>query len=232
MQKMRGRIYLNDGAITPEDLTPDGRHVMRGDLRSWHLLLLGESESVVGCMRVLLHQNNVPVNALSASSSSLAQCDRWGARLRKALRAELARARKENVSFSEVGGWALEEAYRCTGEALRIVLATYSLAQLLGNAIGVCTATMRNGSAKILRRLGGQSVVSDGIALPPYFDPAYRCDMELLRFDSRSPNPRYAQWVEELHSDVLTAPVIYATAPTRVGKIFTFPLAEDLAQRA
>jgi len=232
VQRMRGRIYLSDGAITPSDLTVDGRHEMRGDLRSWHLLLLDQSENVVGCMRFLLHQNTVSLSSLNTTSSAIAQCDRWGGHLRKALRAELTRARKENVGFSEIGGWAVDENYRCSAEALKIVLATYSLGQLLGDALGVSTATTRNGSAKILRRLGGQSVVSDGVELPPYFDPYYRCDMELLRFDSRAPNPRYSDWVDELHYDVLTAPVIYATAPSALGKIFTFEPAKDLAQRA
>ena len=232
VQKMRGRIYLSDGAITPAELTADGRHQLREDQSSWHLLLLDQESEVVGCMRYLLHQNTVPISTLNAFSSALGQCDRWGGHLKKALRSELHRARKENVGFAEIGGWALDERCRCSAEALRVVLATYGLAQLLGDALGVSTATTRNGSAKILRRLGGQSVISSGVELPPYFDPTYRCDMELLRFDSRSPNERYSPWVEELHYDLLTAPVIYATRPSTVGNIFTFEPMNDLAQRA
>ena len=42
MQKMRGRIYLEDGAIGHQQLASDGRHCSPVDPESWHLLTLDD----------------------------------------------------------------------------------------------------------------------------------------------------------------------------------------------
>jgi hypothetical protein len=112
------------------------------------------------------------------------------------------------IAFGEVGGWAVAERHRGTLEPLRIILATYGLLELLGGCSGVATATFRHGSASILRRIGLSSLMTDGAALPPYYDPNYDCEMEVLRFDSRSPNPKYRPAVRELASVLTSASVI------------------------
>jgi len=48
----------------------------------------------------------------------------------------------------------------------------------------------------------------EGVELPPYYDPQYSCEMEMLRFESCSPNPKYEGWIEEIRAHLLTAPVI------------------------
>ena len=40
MQRLRGRTYLQDGAVEPHQLTPDGLHQTPEDEKSWHLLML------------------------------------------------------------------------------------------------------------------------------------------------------------------------------------------------
>ena len=87
-------------------------------------------------------------------------------------------------------------------------LAAYGLGQLLGGAVGLSTATRRHCSSSILRRIGGKSLEYAGIAIPPYYDPLYECDMEILRFDSSNPNPRYSVWVEEIGRSLQHIPVI------------------------
>lgn len=231
MQRLRGSIYLREGAISEGELTADGRHELAGDENAWHLLLLGEGKRIVGCMRYLLHRNAIAVSKLSASSCALGLSPEWGGHLEEALRRELALAQEEKVGFAEIGGWALAEQLRTSTEGIRIVLATYALGRLLGNAIGISTATTRNGSSKILRRLGGQSVEAGNIQLPTYFDPHYKCDMELLRFDSRAPNARYAEWVDYLHSELVNARVICATRDQFARKIFFLGSVGDVEQR-
>jgi hypothetical protein len=117
-------------------------------------------------------------------------------------------ARRLGMGFGEVGGWAVAEAYRCTVEPLRIILATYGLLRLLGGALGVATATFRHGSAPILQRIGLRSLAADGRELPPYFDAHYGCQMQVLQFDSRHPATKYENWVAELAEDLSEAPVI------------------------
>jgi hypothetical protein len=82
------------------------------------------------------------------------------------------------------------------------------MARLLGGCIGVTTATERHCSASILRRIGGQPLMTQGIEIPRYFDSRFDCEMEILRFDSARPNPRFERWIEELKSYLSGVPVI------------------------
>ena len=125
------------------------------------------------------------------------------------MEAEIESAKQRGIAYVEVGGWALAPKMRFTAEALRIVLATYSLARILGGCIGIGTVTRRHHSASILRRIGGRALRESESELPHYFDPQYACDMEVLCFDSAAPNPRYEVWIEEMCQYMLTAAVIH-----------------------
>lgn len=210
MQRLRGTIYQEDGAISASALTPDGRHKLDIDERSWHLLTLDKNGDVSGCSRYLAHSPSVSFSQLELTKSALATSPKWGRLLRSAIDAEIALARKLCVDYVELGGWALSHELRCTTEALRIALGTYTLANLLGHGIGVSTATVRNCSASILKRLGGVPVTAAGEPIPSYYDPQYKCDMEILRFDSRSPAARFQEWIERLSGDMVSVPVVCA----------------------
>jgi hypothetical protein len=180
--------------------------------------------TIAGCVRFLRHPNTVRCHQLNVSEAPLARSNDRAADFASSIRAELETARQFNFSYVEIGGWALAPELRGTAEALHTVLSTYALAQLQGGALGITTATERNGSASILRRLGGRPLEWDGAALPPYYDPAYRCGMEVLRFDSRSPNPRYAPMVDALRNHLAFLPVFCpAEAPTaaKTTKLFS-----------
>jgi hypothetical protein len=112
------------------------------------------------------------------------------------------------MSFGEVGGWAVGEDHRGTLEPLRIILATYALLELLGGSLGVATATYRHESAPMLRRIGLGAMHSAGEELPSYYDASYGCQMQVLQFDSRHPNPKYGSWVAELARDLTRARVV------------------------
>ncbi|HET8550159.1 MAG TPA: hypothetical protein VFL57_19245 [Bryobacteraceae bacterium] len=210
MQRLRGEIYLQDGAIRRSDLTPDGRHELADDESAWHLLLLDERSRVAGCMRFLRYDSTAGSPRLGVWHSALAQTDSWGARLRRAVNAQVDQACREGLAIGEAGGWALSPEMRLSTAALRMVLATYSLARVLGNALVISTATLRNGSAPILRRIGGCSLGLDGWELPTYFDPKYNCEMQILRFDSRAPNARYEESVDQLRRHLMSVPVVSA----------------------
>src|SRR5262245_11714029 len=79
-------------------------------------------------------------------------------------------------------------------------------------AVGMTTATFRHCSATILKRLGGSRFEIDGRTLPPYFDARYGCTTELLRFDSRSPNPKYIGLIDRVSETLANVPVIAAEA--------------------
>src|ERR1019366_6402395 len=191
MQGLRGRIYLADGALSGADLDSRGRHIQAADAKSWHLLIINALGRVIGCTRLRRHSTPVLWGQLGIRQAPIAQSDEWGTRFRASIDAELDAACWAGFSYVEVGGWALAKEIRGTFMALKTVLATFAWSQLLGGALGVTTATERNESAAILRRLGGRPLAWDGVELPPYYDRRYRCQMEVLRFDSRETNPKY-----------------------------------------
>ncbi len=206
MQRLRGEVYLTDGAIQASQMT-SGRHVSPCDEESWHLLTARRDGTVAGCVRFLRHPNTVRCHQLRVSSAPLARSRDWAAGFVSSINSELEAARRYNFSYVEIGGWALAPELRGTTEALHTVLSTYALAQIQGGALGITTATERNGSASILRRLGGRPLEWDGASLPSYYDPKYRCGMEVLRFDSRNPNARYAPAVDSLRSHIAALPI-------------------------
>src|ERR1039457_1756245 len=212
-QRVRGSIYLADGAVLASQLPPDGRHVQRTDYDSWHLLAVDGNGDVQGCARYRHLTGNVGFDDLGVRDSWLARCDQWGASLKAAVESEIVRARQRGAAFSEVGGWAIVPEKRCTTEALRIAMATYSLARILGGCVGISTATERHRSASILRRIGGRSLEHAGTELPSYYDPQYRCQMEVLRFDSGVPDESCRKWVEQMSMGLAEVQIVAALEP-------------------
>lgn len=223
MQRLRGEIYLRDGAIQAPQLTL-GRHISPSDEESWHLLTVQSDGMIVGCVRFLRHPNTVRCHQLRVSDAPLAHSGDWATGFIASIDSELEAARRVNFSYVEIGGWALAPELRGSAAALHTVLSTYALAQLQGGALGITTATERNGSASILRRLGGRPLEWDGAALPSYYDHSYRCGMEILRFDSRKPSARYAPMVDALRTHIATLPVFCPnTAPAgeKTARLFS-----------
>lgn len=212
MQQLRGRIYLEDGAITSSHLDSEGRHHMPGDAESWHLLRTRDDGSVSGCARILVHPRNVLYSQLRVASSALAKCPTWGPALRNCMELEIANAAKTGEYVTEPGGWALAEDLRGTTEALAIAVGALAWGQICGGSVGLMTATARHGSATMLRRLGGKPVELEGRPPAPYFDSSYGCEMELLRFESQALNSRFATLLERTRQLLVNSTVIEATS--------------------
>jgi len=208
IQKFRGGVYWEDGAIAPDELSADGRHILAIDDRSWHVIAVEKNGEISGCLRFLEESTATRFDDLWLRQAAVANCPSAGPGVRRAIEDEMARARKERVRFGEVGGWAISAHRRCGWEALRIVLSTYGLLQLLGGCIGMATATVRHGSADILRKIGLSRLFAGEVPLAPYYDPQYGCLMEMLTFDSRRANGRFMDWIEQLASHLTTASVI------------------------
>jgi hypothetical protein len=198
VQQLRGGIYLHDGALQPKQLSPGGLHRTPEDDKCWHLLFMNRHQRVGACVWYLEHDNTTTVDHLRVRNCALANREEWRVPLQCAVESELARARRDRMRYAELGGWAVAKESRCTSEGLLLALAAYSLGRVLGGALGITMATVRHSSSTILRRLGGSHLKAKGIMIPPYYDERYRCEMELLRFDSRRPNPKYAGLIDQL----------------------------------
>ena len=208
MQRMRGKVYSDDGAIRPEELSSDGRHKLSIDEESWHVLALDAKDRVFACLRYLDENRASRFDDLWVRHAAITKSPQLGRSFRQAVEIEIENAHRLEMRFGEVGGWAAAPDYHGTIEPVRIILATYGLLGLLGGCAGLATATMRHGSAKILRRIGLSPLEHGGNELPSYYDPYYRCEMEVLRFDSRRPNPKYRGAIAELTSVLAESPVI------------------------
>jgi hypothetical protein len=79
--------------------------------------------------------------------------------------------------------------------------------------VGIATATVRHRSASILRRIGGGDLEIGGERVPPYYDPQYNCQMEIVRFTSKTPNPKYWRWIDQIATSLLSVPVLSLAAP-------------------
>lgn len=208
MQRLRGSIYVDDGAVLPAELAMGGLHITPEDRKSWHLLIRNGQGKVSSCAWYMEHDGATSFHNLRVRSCPLGEDLAVRPKFLRAVHAELSRAREERLRFAEVGGWAVAKECRCTSEGLMLALAAYSLGRALGGAIGLTTATVRHSSSTILRRLGGAYLHADGAALPGYFDPRYDCQMELLRFDSRKPNPKYATLIERIQDRLASVHVV------------------------
>jgi hypothetical protein len=79
---------------------------------------------------------------------------------------------------------------------------------MLGGALCITTANVAHSCSSILRRLGGAYLEFEGAPIPSYFDPRYKTDIDLLRFDSRCPSPKYAELIQLVMSKLANVCVV------------------------
>ena len=222
LQRLRGQVYLQDGAIEESSLV-DGRHQSDLDCSSWHLLVTDAHDRIRGCARFHEHPRTAPLSELSAARSALARIPEWTDTFFSALRTEVAFSDYLDIPFVELGGWALGEEIRGTSEALRIALATYAFWQMFGGGVSISTATRRHCASSILRRIGGRSLSHDGLELPAYYDPQYDCQMELLKFYSWAPNPRFTPWIDQMKEELSQIAIIARHSEPDELRVDPFP---------
>lgn len=210
MQRLRGFVALQEGAINASMLDSSSRHVMPGDEQSWHVLRMARDGRVGGCARILVHPRNVIFERLRIATTAVARSASWARHVQDAVESELNRARLNDLTTIEPGGWVVDQDLRGTRDAVSIALGAFAWAQILGDCVGFLTATVKNGSSAILRRLGGRNLQAGGKPIPRYFEPAWGCNAELLRFDTNSLNPRFEDALAAARSSLLAAPVIFA----------------------
>src|SRR5215471_1500125 len=121
VQRLRGRVYLQDGAVENHQLSADGRLEHPGDPKSWHLLITNSVGQISGCMRYS-PADGASFHHLDIARSALACSSKWGMRLRNAVEAKKADAQRREISYAELGGWALTEEVRGSRLALRMAV--------------------------------------------------------------------------------------------------------------
>jgi hypothetical protein len=196
VQRFRGKAYLEDGALHPNQLTSDGRFCQSMDYNSWHLVVQDDLGEIVSCARYY-PISDPRFESTAASKSALAKSPEWRAKVKRAVEASIRQAAERGATFAELGGWCVANGSRNSAQALRTVLLMFALGEILGGTVGLSTATKRHSSSSILQRLGAQNAGVNGEELPSYYEPMFDCEMELLQFDSLRPAERYAPRVAE-----------------------------------
>jgi hypothetical protein len=215
VQRLRASIYYEDGALQAGDLSEGDLHRVPEDDRGWHFLITNSEGQVRACVRYIAHEEVPSPAKLRVRDAPPALRRESKDLFWKAVESDLATARRDRLRYAEVGGWAVAQEYRRTSEGLILALAAFSFGRMFGGALGMTTATVRHSSSRILRRLGGSDLAVDGTAVKPYYDPKYRCEMEVLRFDSRNANAKYSPLIDMLREKLATVLVIAQVATVK-----------------
>jgi hypothetical protein len=208
VQTLRAQVYLGDGAIQQRQIHPSGRYIQPADDLSWHLLTVDQQGHVTAGIRYLAHRPHSSYVDLDVSAALSHLPPSFTHQVKQAVEGELAKAESLGFKYVELGAWVVGEDLRRSTEAIRMLMMIYALSQSLGGAIALSTATTRHNSAGILRRTGGKPLAFAGSDVPAYFDPHYDCEMEVLSFDSRFPNPRFSGWIGEFREALSQVPMI------------------------
>ena len=116
LQRFRGSMYLQDGALRQSELEPDGRHSVDADYSGWHVVAVDNQDHVCGCSRYKIYPSGIHFSELAVGRSALAHSSIWRSDLFTAVQNERELAHKKGVKFVEVGGWAISaELRRTTG---------------------------------------------------------------------------------------------------------------------
>jgi hypothetical protein len=219
MQRLRGSIYLDEGNVKQEQLTKDGRHQTPEDDLSWHVMMTDQAGQVRSCALYFEHENASTIQDLRLKNCPLVKRAESRDKVKFAVEAEMARARAAGLRFAEVGGWAISKERRGSPDGLMIALATYGLSRMLGGSIGITTANVAHSCSSILRRLGGDYLHFEGKPIPSYFDPKYNTEIDLLRFDSRHPSPKYAGLIDTVMVTLANVSVVAASPAATVNRV-------------
>jgi hypothetical protein len=189
IQRLRGSVYLEDGALPISAVEPDGRHLSELDEMSYHLTLW--NGKVEGCLRLTPYPHSYPAENYKVFELIRRMPGVQAKIYAAAFKNCLAEWQAKGFQLGETGGLAIAGMYRMNAVSMIIPLAGWSLSRIKKRLVCIASATERNGSAEILRRLGGWRIKHEGVELPPFFDSAYGCDMEFIAFNSETLNPKF-----------------------------------------
>jgi hypothetical protein len=198
IQRFRGEVYVDDGAIPASDLDVHGRHCSPYDEQSWHFFTFDPEMRVTSCLRLIPYTERIHLSDLRMDEVVNRLSPAEQARYRGAVGAFIDSAFGARLGLAESGAWAIHKDMRRSSKAIVLAASGWSLGQLLGDYLCVSSSTTRHHVVDILRRLGAFPLEFEGQPLPPFFDSHYQCEMQLMGFDSRRPASEFAQTVQDI----------------------------------
>jgi len=195
IQKLRGTVYVADGALSTSALDVEGRHISEDDEHSYHLVLW--NGQIEGCMRIRVYEQPPEASALRVYDLVRRMPEEIIPRYHTALCDFIQQWHARGYLIGEAGGWAVGSNYKGSTISLVLPLADWAFSRMQ-KLVHLASSTQRNGSADMLRRLGGWRLSLGEEELPPFYDSAYQCQMELQGFCADILNPQFEPAVEDL----------------------------------
>ena len=213
--KVRGAAYFADGAISSDDLTPDGSFQLPIDKHSWHAILVGDDDEVNATLRItvlpldaqkrkgsLPHVGESLRRAASDHCKSMLVAERFLSGLGLAYGAE-------RTNFMIVGGWATDPQQAPSNSGAELALSVWAFARHVAAAGALCIATERHDAHGQLIRTGAVPIRAVG-AQSMYFDAAYGCRVGLLGFRVFQERRPLKRVVDHLSNKLMECEVICA----------------------
>lgn len=197
IQRFRGGVYLSEGAIKSSDLSTDGRHISALDDSAWHIVI-SDANLIMGCIRLNIHGRKPSLSTFHLRRVAERMPEPHAGHYRVAMERTLLWAEELQLPIGEVGGWAVTEELRRGSAGMTLALSVFAISEILQN-VAMAAATVRNSSNTILTRLGGFPLKFEGTDLPPVFDPAYGCEMQILGFHWKC-SDRYTRMCESIRN--------------------------------
>jgi hypothetical protein len=221
VQRLRGRVYVRDGAIPPSSLDSQGRHVSPHDNTAWHIVLREESGRVLGSIRVTLYchaDGPIPLDSLHVARL----LERCPASSRPdylvALTDFIGKSRQAMPCFFEAAGLVVAPEVRSPSVTPVIMASICSLSLAFGGAWGTGAATNRHNTAAMWKRYGGFPLPYGAGTLRPYYDDYHGCEMEILGFSTDRLHPVLAPTVSDIETALRSIPVITSSSTEHIAK--------------
>ncbi len=189
--KMRGSVYLQDGAISEENLDKFGKYVSPHDKYSWQVLLLDSSKKPHGGLRIRFWDfENIRAHFMQTHAKEL--IDRMDCDNQKVYQESIIRFLDEEMRtkfFGEVAGLVITDYEKNSPAALLLVAFCFAFGEFVGGFNALVSATERHYSNRIMRKIGGHRIPHKETKeyLNTFFDSKYNCNMEYIVFESACP---------------------------------------------
>jgi len=215
--RIRGSVYLQDGAIRPEDLNANGAFWLPMDETSWHLLTVNDDDEVTATLRVTM----LPLDAKKrkgklphvGASLSRASRDTLSPRLttERFLSSLWLEYGAERNHFLVVGGWAASPTASAAGVGAELALSVWAFTRHVEAAGAICVASERHDAHGQLVRTGAVPIRAIG-AQVMYYDSAYGCQVGLLGFKVFKERRALKRVVDHLATKITSSEVVMSTA--------------------
>ncbi len=194
LQQLRGKVFLEDGAIKESHLDEQGRHISKHDVLSWHYLALSPEEQLRGVMRCQVWYTSERLPELCDLNLYVLLERMQNLELRQKFTTALTtfiHQPNEQACFVEISALAVDKASQGFTIGSMLGVSAYSLANIIDAYAGVGAGTDRHHTARFYHKLGGISFRDPSNPeeiLPPFFDTGYDCQMDIMGFIDPAPS--------------------------------------------